>query len=187
MAYSAARTRHQPASPICSLWHTGTPPRSHAWVSAAAVHDLTDEIPAAVQIAVPRTSRPPKISFPPTVVFRFEPSTFELGLTSLEAAPGEYVRIYDPARTVLDLMRLRHRVGEPTVLAALHRYLRHRDSGQLSCSSLPPRSVSTGLFCMLSTSPAQDETAHARIRRVREQEAHSHQARRCLAAKLGKR
>jgi hypothetical protein len=39
-------------------------------VSAAAVHDLTDEIPAAVQIAVPRTSRPPKISFPPTTVFR---------------------------------------------------------------------------------------------------------------------
>jgi hypothetical protein len=128
-------------------------------VSAAAVHDLTDEIPAAVQIAVPRISRPAKISFPPAVVFRFEPSTFELGLTSLEAAPGEYVRIYDPARTVLDLMRLRHRVDEPTALAALHRYLRHRDSGQLSCSSLPPRSVSTGLFCMLSTSPAQHETA----------------------------
>jgi predicted transcriptional regulator of viral defense system len=97
-------------------------------VSAAAAHDLTDEIPAAVQIAVPRTSRPPQISFPPTTVFRFEPSTFELGLTSLEAAPSEYVRIYDPARTVVDLMRLRHRVGEPTALAALHRYLRRRDS-----------------------------------------------------------
>jgi hypothetical protein len=50
------------------------------------VHDLTDEIPGAVQIAVPRTSRPPQISFPPTTVFRFEPSTFELGLMYLEAA-----------------------------------------------------------------------------------------------------
>ena len=97
-------------------------------LSAAAVHDLTDQIPATVQIAVPRTSRPPRISFPPTTVFRFEPSTFELGLTSLEAAPGEYVRVYDPARTVVDLMRLRHRIGEPTALAALHRYLRRRDS-----------------------------------------------------------
>jgi predicted transcriptional regulator of viral defense system len=97
-------------------------------VSAAAVYDLTDEIPGAVQIAVPRTSRPPQISFPPTQVFRFETSTFELGLTSLEAAPGEYVRTYDPARTVVDLMRLRHRVGEPVALAALHRYLRRRDS-----------------------------------------------------------
>jgi hypothetical protein len=97
-------------------------------VSAAAVHDLTDEIPAAVQIAVPRASRPPRISFPPTTVYRFERSTFELGLTSLEAAPGEHVRIYDPARTVADLMRLRHRVGEPLALAALHRYLRRPDS-----------------------------------------------------------
>lgn len=97
-------------------------------LSAADVHGLTDEMPPAVQIAVPRSSRPPRISFPPTEVLRFEPSTFELGLTHLEAAPGESVRIYDPARTVVDLMRLRHRIGEPTALAALHRYLRRRDA-----------------------------------------------------------
>jgi predicted transcriptional regulator of viral defense system len=97
-------------------------------LSAAAVHDLTDEIPPAVQIAVPRTSRPPQISFPPTSVFRFEPSAFELGLTHVQAAPGEPIRIYDPTRTVVDLMRLRHRIGEPTALAAIHRYLRRQDA-----------------------------------------------------------
>jgi predicted transcriptional regulator of viral defense system len=97
-------------------------------LSAAAVYDMTDEIPPAVQIAVPRTSRPPQISFPPTAVFRFEPATFELGLTRVEAAPAEFVRIYDPARTVVDLMRLRHRIGEPIALAAMHRYLRRRDA-----------------------------------------------------------
>jgi hypothetical protein len=97
-------------------------------LSAAAVEDLTDEIPHAVEIAVPRSSRPPRISFPPTKVFRFEPSRFELGLTQVDAAPGEPVRIYNPARTVVDLMRLRHRIGEPTVLAVLHRYLRRRDA-----------------------------------------------------------
>ena len=97
-------------------------------VSAAAVHDLTDEIPRAVQIAVPRSSRPPRVAFPPTEVFRFEPTTFELGLAFCEAAPGEPVRIYDPARTVADLMRLRHRIGEPVALSALQRYLRRRDA-----------------------------------------------------------
>jgi predicted transcriptional regulator of viral defense system len=97
-------------------------------LSAAAVHDLTDEIPPEVEIAVPRSSRPPRIRFPPTRVFRFETSTFELGLTHVEAAPGELVRVYDPARTVVDLMRLRHRVGEPVALVALHRYLRRRDA-----------------------------------------------------------
>lgn len=97
-------------------------------LSAAAVHDLTDELPLAVQIAVPRTSHPPRIAFPPTVVYRFEPRTFELGVTHVEAAPDEFVRIYDAPRTVVDLMRLRHRIGEPIALNALHRYIRRRDA-----------------------------------------------------------
>jgi hypothetical protein len=50
------------------------------------------------------------------------------GLTRLEAAPGEYIRSCDPTRTVVDLMRLRHRVGQLTALAVLQRYLRRRDS-----------------------------------------------------------
>jgi len=97
-------------------------------VSAAAVHDLTDQIPAAVQVAVPKPARPPRIAFPPTEVFRFDVDTFELGLSSVVAAPGEAVRIYDPARTVVDVMRLRHRLGVPVANAALQRYLRRRDA-----------------------------------------------------------
>ena len=123
--------------------HAAAPPASHpdllavayrtpvaivCLLSSAAVHDLTDHIPPAVQIAVPRSSHPPQITFPPTAVVRFESSTFELGLTHVEAAPGESVRIYDPARTVVDLMRLRHRIGEPIALTALNRYLRRRDA-----------------------------------------------------------
>lgn len=97
-------------------------------VSAAAVHDLTDQIPVAVQVAVPTRSRSPRIEFPPTQVFRFEEGTFELGLSDVEAAPGELVRIYDPPRTVVDVMRLRHRLGEPIAHGALARYLRRRDA-----------------------------------------------------------
>lgn len=97
-------------------------------LSAAAVHDLTDEISAKVQIAVPGSSRPPQISFSPTSVLRFEARTFELGLSSAEASPGEPIRIYDPPRTVADLIRLRHRFGDPTALGALQRYLRRRDA-----------------------------------------------------------
>jgi len=46
----------------------------------------------------------------------------------VEAAPGEHVRVYDPARTAVDLMRIRHRIGEPTALAGIHRYLRRHDA-----------------------------------------------------------
>lgn len=97
-------------------------------VSAAAVHDLTDQFPVAVQIAVPTRARPPRISYPSTQAFRFDASTFEVGLSTVEAAPGEQVRIYGPARAVVDLMRLRHRLGEPLAHGALHRYLRHPDA-----------------------------------------------------------
>jgi len=97
-------------------------------VSAAAVHDLTDAMPPAVQIAVPTRDRPPRITYPPTETFRFDSSSFELGLSSIDAAPGEPVRMYDPARTVIDLMRLRHRLGEPVAHGALQRYLRRRDA-----------------------------------------------------------
>jgi hypothetical protein len=97
-------------------------------VSAAVLHDLTDEIPAAVQIAVPRDHRPPHIQFPPTEVFRFAVATFELGLATEEVAPGERARVYSPERTTVDLMRLRGRLGEPLALSALRRYLRRHDA-----------------------------------------------------------
>ncbi|MGH7690720.1 MAG: type IV toxin-antitoxin system AbiEi family antitoxin domain-containing protein, partial [Gemmatimonadaceae bacterium] len=96
--------------------------------SAAAIHELSDELPPAVQIAVPTGHRPPRITYPPTEVLRFAADTFEVGLSRLEAAPGEWVRIYTPARTVIDLMRLRHRFGESLAFAALQRYLRRRDA-----------------------------------------------------------
>jgi len=93
-------------------------------LNAAAVHDLTDEIPREVRIAVAAGSTSPWIDYPPVQVFRLKPATFELGLTEFEAAPGESVRIYDEARTVVDLIRLRHRFGEPVAYTVLNRYLK---------------------------------------------------------------
>lgn len=92
-------------------------------VSAAVAHGLTDEMEPAVQIAVSSGRHPVHIAYPPTTVFRFDAETFELGLTRMEVAPDEYTRIYDSARTVVDLMRLRHRLGEPLAHTVLNRYL----------------------------------------------------------------
>jgi len=92
-------------------------------LTAAAVHELTDELVGSLQIAVPKGGHVPKIDYPPTVVFRFDPDSFDLGLSAFEAAPGEQVRVYDAARTVVDLMRLRHRFGEPVAHSALYRFL----------------------------------------------------------------
>jgi hypothetical protein len=92
-------------------------------LSAAAVHELTDELVGSLQIAVSKGGHVPRIDYPPTAVFRFDQEAFELGLSVFEAAPGELVRVYDAARTVVDLMRLRHRFGEPVAHSALHRFV----------------------------------------------------------------
>ena len=55
--------------------------------SALALHELIDDIPAAVHIAVPRGTRRPTISYPPTVVAQYAPTTFTLGVERFEAWP----------------------------------------------------------------------------------------------------
>jgi len=92
--------------------------------SALALYELIDDIPAEVSIAVPRGTRPPTITYPPVNVSRFDPGTFQVGVERWEAAPGEFVPVYGPARSVVDLMRLRHLYGESLALHALGRYLR---------------------------------------------------------------
>ncbi|MGH4007731.1 MAG: type IV toxin-antitoxin system AbiEi family antitoxin domain-containing protein [Pseudonocardiaceae bacterium] len=88
-------------------------------ISALAVHELTDEIPAVVQVAVPRGTHRPRIVYPPTEVSEFDARTFDLGLQEREVAPGERVRIYRAARSVVDVMRMRHRIGDSVALRAL--------------------------------------------------------------------
>lgn len=92
-------------------------------LTAAVIHDLTDEIPSEVQIAVQVGRTVPRISYPPTKVFRFREAQFRAGITEFEAAPGEWVPVYDPARTVVDLMRMRMRFGQTVAYSALNRYL----------------------------------------------------------------
>jgi predicted transcriptional regulator of viral defense system len=102
--------------------------------SALALHELIDDIPAAVHIAVPRGARRPTISYPPTVVAQYASETFALGIERFEAAPGETIPVYNAARSVVDAMRHRSRIGETLALSALGRYLRRggrSDVGEL--------------------------------------------------------
>ena len=91
--------------------------------TALAVHELTDEIPTTVHIAVSRGAHRPHITYPMVTVSEFDPATFPLGRQDYEVSPGETVPIYSPARSVADAMRLRHRLGQTLALQALRRYL----------------------------------------------------------------
>lgn len=94
--------------------------------SALAIHELVDDIPSAIHIAVARGRHVPKIEYPVVEVARFDSTTFELGVGMFEAAPSEFVRVYGQARSVVDAMRLRHRIGADMAMQALGRYLRSK-------------------------------------------------------------
>jgi predicted transcriptional regulator of viral defense system len=100
--------------------------------SALALHELIDDIPSVVHIAVPRGTRRPSISYPPVKISQYAAATFHLGIEQFEAAPGETVPVYSAARSVVDAMRHRRRIGETLALSALGRYLRRNGRGRVA-------------------------------------------------------
>ena len=107
-------------------------------VSALARHDLSDAIPAAIDIAVPRQSWTP-LTRAPVVWHQFDRATFEVGRTALEIAPGLVIGLYSRERSIVDAYRLAHREGSDVAHQALRRWLRRAVNRQPS-SRWPHRS-----------------------------------------------
>ena len=102
--------------------------------SALSLHELIDDIPHQVHIAVPRGSHRPAISYPPTKVSQYAAGTFDFAVERFEAAPGETIPVYSAARAVVDAMRLGRAEGRSLALSALNRYLRR--TGQQGVADL---------------------------------------------------
>ena len=124
---SAPETAHLDLLALC----TRAPRAVVCELSALALRELIDDIPSAVHIAVPRGRHRPAISYPPVVVAQRPPALFALGIEWFEAAPGETVPVYSAARSVVDSMRRRGRMGESLALSALGRYVRRATPAQL--------------------------------------------------------
>jgi predicted transcriptional regulator of viral defense system len=96
--------------------------------SAASFWDLTDEMPDSVHVAVARGRHRPNIAYPPTRVHVFAADTFALGRAQQTLESAETIVVISKERTVVDLLRLRSRVGRDVALSALRRYLQGRDA-----------------------------------------------------------
>jgi len=79
-------------------------------LSALSFHEVTNEIPAYISVAIPRGTHPNRISYPPVRFYRFSAATFKSGLEEYDIG-GEKVRIYGIARTVADCFKFRSRIG----------------------------------------------------------------------------
>jgi predicted transcriptional regulator of viral defense system len=96
--------------------------------SAASFWDLTDEMPGSVHVAVARGRHRPRIAYPSTRVHVFAADTFELGRVHRQVDAVESIVISSRERTIVDLLRLRARVGRDVAFSALRAYLRRQDA-----------------------------------------------------------
>ena len=92
--------------------------------SALAYHDLTDTIPTALDIAIPRGSRTPA-STGAIAWHQFDQATFEIGRDEIPI-PGsdQTIGIYSPERSIADAFRMRGAQGYELARDALREWLR---------------------------------------------------------------
>src|SRR5258708_4156685 len=79
--------------------------------SALAFHELTDTIPSRVWMAIGAKDRRPRAENPPLQFVRFGQKVLTSGIKE-QTIEGVRVRIYNPAKTVVDLFRYRRSDGK---------------------------------------------------------------------------
>lgn len=124
-----ARGIYLPADAPAADWDwieaaTRRPEATICLASALAHHDLTDTIPAAADIAIPRGTRTPAGN-PSIAWHQFDRATFEIGRAEIPI-PGTSltIGIYSPERSIADAFRLRGETGYELPRDALKEWLR---------------------------------------------------------------
>ena len=93
-------------------------------ISALSFHELTTQVPHAIDVALERGSTKPRLDYPPTRFFWFSGPAFHDGIET-HKLDGTPVRIYDSEKTLVDCFRYRNQIGMDVVLEAL-RFWRER-------------------------------------------------------------
>lgn len=132
--------------------------------SAAQFHNLADEDPPEIWYAVDRARNgnvsAPSIRQPHRLVW-WQTEIMEIGVDTVQIA-GVDVRITSPARTVVDLIRYRGKLGEETAAKALADYVRSGADLNDVWDIADPLGVKYGLTPFLRTA---EELAHSIVAR----------------------
>src|SRR3989338_1155211 len=86
--------------------------------TALQFHELTTQLPREIWIAMPQGSHKPKIDYPPIQMIQFTKKIYGEGVDTVivDQVP---IRIYNPAKTVVDCFKFRNKVGLDVALEAL--------------------------------------------------------------------
>lgn len=87
-------------------------------ISALAYHELTTQIPHAVDIALPRGAEKPRIDHPPVSVHWFSGPAFTSAIET-PTVDGQKLRVYSAEKSVADAFKYRSKLGLDVALEAL--------------------------------------------------------------------
>jgi len=94
-------------------------------ISALQFHEITLQVPRSVWMAIGTKDRKPRIDHPATRFVRFGKHALKAGVQT-HIIDSVAVRIFDPAKTVVDCFRFRNTVGLDVALEGLRMALRSR-------------------------------------------------------------
>jgi predicted transcriptional regulator of viral defense system len=94
-------------------------------VSALAFHELTTQVPHAVDVALPNRVEHPALDYPPIRTFWFSGRAWSEGIRAYQV-DDTAVRIYIPEKSVADSWKYRHKLGLDVALEALKLYRQRR-------------------------------------------------------------
>jgi len=101
-------------------------------ISALSFHELTNQIPHEVHVALASGSEQPRLEHPPIRTYRFGGQSFTEGVETHEIDRVN-VRIYSPEKTLADCFKFRNRIGLDTAVEALRTY---RQRGRIRVDGL---------------------------------------------------
>jgi predicted transcriptional regulator of viral defense system len=94
-------------------------------ISALSFHEVTDEIPHYIDVAIPTQTRAKEIKNIPVRYYRFSRKTWEIGIEEHDI-DGHKIRVYSPAKTIADCFRFRNQIGMDVARSALKNALEQK-------------------------------------------------------------
>ena len=114
-------------------------------VTALQFHELTNQMPRQIWLAIGSKARSPRIEWPQLRIVRFGRRSFDVGVQTHQI-DGVQVPISDPAKTVVDCFRFRNIVGLDVALEGLHNVIRYRKADP---AKIVPYAIETRIWSVL--------------------------------------
>lgn len=92
-------------------------------VSALRFHNLTDENPHEISVALPHGARYPHIDYPPVKYYTRSGEAFSFAIGT-HHCNGTDIRVYSVNKTIVDCFKYRNKVGLDVAVAALREAVR---------------------------------------------------------------